>query len=76
MSGTSHERNRPGPNHLAFHAGSRAEVDDLTAEADHHGWRLLFPDRHPFAGGPGHYAAYPENTDGFEVELVATDPAP
>jgi hypothetical protein len=36
-----------------------------------HGWTLLFPDRHPHAGGPDHYAAYLENTDGFEVELVA-----
>jgi catechol 2,3-dioxygenase-like lactoylglutathione lyase family enzyme len=26
-------------------------------------------------GGPGHYAAYLENEDGFEVELVASDPA-
>jgi hypothetical protein len=34
----------------------------------------LFPDRHPYAGGPGHYAAYLANTDNFEVELVATGP--
>lgn len=33
-------------------------------------WRLLFPDRHPYAGGEGHCAAYLENGDGFEVELV------
>jgi probable phosphoglycerate mutase len=31
---------------------------------------LLFAERHPFAGGPGHYAAYLENADGYEVELV------
>ncbi|EQD64343.1 Glyoxalase, partial [mine drainage metagenome] len=31
----------------------------------------LFEDRHPHAGGPNHYAAYLENDDGFEVELVA-----
>jgi hypothetical protein len=31
----------------------------------------MFADRHPYAGGPDHYAAYLENTDGFEVELVA-----
>jgi hypothetical protein len=46
-------------------------VDALTQQATQHGWTLLFPDRHPHAGGPGHYAAYLENTDGFEVELVA-----
>lgn len=31
----------------------------------------MFADNHPHAGGPGHYAAYLENADGFEVELVA-----
>lgn len=37
------------------------------------GWTLMFADRHPHAGGGGedHYAAYLENRDGFEVELVA-----
>lgn len=33
----------------------------------------MFPDRHPHAGGEQTYAAYLENTDGFEVELVAID---
>jgi hypothetical protein len=31
----------------------------------------MFADRHPYAGGPATYAAYLENEDGFEVELVA-----
>jgi hypothetical protein len=31
----------------------------------------MFPDRHPHAGGPEHYAAYLENADGYEVELVS-----
>ncbi|KQX59386.1 MULTISPECIES: VOC family protein [unclassified Streptomyces] len=66
-----HDRLRPGLNHLAFHAGDRAAVDALAAEAPAHGWRLLFADRHPYAGGEGVYAAYLENADGFEVELVA-----
>ena len=35
------------------------------------GWTLLFPDRHPQAGGPGTYAGCLANADGFEVELVA-----
>jgi hypothetical protein len=46
-------------------------VDELACGAQAHGWRLLFADRHPFAGGREHYAAYLENPDGFEVELVA-----
>jgi len=66
-----HDRCRPGLNHLAFHVSSRELVDQLAAEALLHGWRLMFADQHPFAGGPQHYAAYLENTDGFEVELVA-----
>ncbi|GEM_PF-746214 len=66
-----HDRLRPGVNHLAFHVASRAQADKLAAAAPAHGWRLMFTDRHPYAGGEQHYAAYLENTDGFEVELVA-----
>ncbi|MBK3643211.1 glyoxalase, partial [Streptomyces sp. MBT33] len=38
-----------------------------------HGWLPLFGERFPYAGGPGHYAAYLVNSDGFEVELVAEE---
>lgn len=69
--GDRHDRRAPGINHLALHAGTRADVDRVTAVAPAHGWRLMFADRHPHAGGPDHYAAYLENSDGFEVELVA-----
>jgi catechol 2,3-dioxygenase-like lactoylglutathione lyase family enzyme len=68
-----HDRCRPGMNHLAFFAADRAHVDELVAEALLHGWRLLFTDQHPYAGGEHHYAAYLENADGYEVELVAAD---
>ena len=71
MTASDHDRLRPGLNHLAFHAGTRRHVDTLAAEGAGHGWTLLFPDRHPHAGGPDHYAAYLASTDGFEVELVA-----
>jgi catechol 2,3-dioxygenase-like lactoylglutathione lyase family enzyme len=66
-----HDRLRPGLNHLAFYTASRDQVDSLWRYAPEHGWRLLFADRHPHAGGPDHYAAYLEDRDGFEVELVA-----
>ncbi|QCB93356.1 VOC family protein [Cellulomonas shaoxiangyii] len=69
----AHDRRRPGVNHLAFHAGTRADVDTLVVAAERHGWTLMFPDAHPFAGGPEHYAAYLENAAGFEVELVADE---
>jgi catechol 2,3-dioxygenase-like lactoylglutathione lyase family enzyme len=74
LTADTHERLRPGLNHLAFRAGAPAELDALVAGAPAHGWRLLFADRHPFAGGPDHRAAYLEDADGYEVELVA-DPA-
>jgi catechol 2,3-dioxygenase-like lactoylglutathione lyase family enzyme len=52
-----HDRHRPGLNHLAFHVSDRATVDRMVGEALLHGWRLLFADRHPYAGGE-HTAAY------------------
>ncbi|XNZ00967.1 reverse transcriptase-like protein [Micrococcus luteus] len=72
VAGGGHERHRPGLNHLAFMAGTRAQVDALTELARERGFTLMFEDSHPFAGGRGHYAAYLETADGFEVELVAT----
>ncbi|MDN3026535.1 VOC family protein [Streptomyces sp. S.PB5] len=71
LTGDRHDRLRPGLNHLAFHAGSRTEVDTLAKTAPGHGWTPLFPDRYPHAGGPEHYAAYLADSDGFEVEVVA-----
>jgi catechol 2,3-dioxygenase-like lactoylglutathione lyase family enzyme len=66
-----HDRMRPGLNHLALHAGTPSEVDRLVEAATARGFTLMFPDRHPYAGGPDTYAAYLETADGFEVELVA-----
>jgi catechol 2,3-dioxygenase-like lactoylglutathione lyase family enzyme len=71
LVGREHDRLRPGVNHLAFHAGSVEHLDRLVEEAPRHGWQLMFEDRHPHAGGPDHYAAFLENQDGFEIELVA-----
>lgn len=71
MTAGEHDRRRPGLNHLALHAGTRAQLDALVAAAPAHGWRPLFADRYPHAGGPEHCAGYLEDGDGFEVELVA-----
>jgi catechol 2,3-dioxygenase-like lactoylglutathione lyase family enzyme len=71
LAAEAHDRHLPGLNHLAFHVESVELVETLAEEATEHGWTLLFGDRHPHAGGPDHYAAYLENVDGFEVELVA-----
>ncbi|MBO0802288.1 MAG: VOC family protein [Nocardiopsaceae bacterium] len=73
LTSGDHDRLRPGMNHLAFHAGSAADVDALTAAGPAHGWTLLFPEAHPHAGGKDHYAAYLTSADGFEVELVASE---
>lgn len=73
LTADRHDRCRPGLNHLAFHIEDRDTVETLAAEAIGHGWTLMFPDRHPHAGGDQSYAAYLENTDGFEVELIALD---
>ena len=68
LSSDVHDRQRPGLNHLAFHAGD--QVDALVDAAPAHSWTLLFADKHPYAGGPDHYAGYLADEDGFEVELV------
>ncbi|MFD0369866.1 VOC family protein [Streptomyces sp. NPDC059071] len=72
LTAGSHDRLRPGLNHLAFHVATRPELDRLVGEAVRAGWRLLFADRHPHAGGEQSCAGYLENADGFEVELVAS----
>jgi hypothetical protein len=71
-----HDRSRPGLNHLAFHVATAALTEALATAAVQHGWRLMFADRHPYAGGNGHYAAYLENVDGYEAELVALEVPP
>ncbi|MEO6703011.1 MAG: VOC family protein [Jatrophihabitantaceae bacterium] len=73
MVPSDYDRLRPGLNHLAFHAGTPADVEAIAAAGPAHGWTLLFPGQHPHAGGREHYAAYLSNADGFEVELVAQD---
>lgn len=74
LTADDHDRRRPGLNHLAFHVEGTQLLDTLCEEATQYGWRLLLSDRHPYAGGPNHYAAYLEDIDGFEVELVAIPP--
>jgi catechol 2,3-dioxygenase-like lactoylglutathione lyase family enzyme len=66
-----YHRRRVGLNHLAFRAGSRAQVDRLAMDLISGGTRLLYADRYPWAGGRGHYAAYVTDPDGIKVELVA-----
>lgn len=71
LTAQAYDRLHPGLNHLAFQCGTRDECDQLVVESQDHGWMLLFPELHPNAGGPDHYAGFIADTDGFEIELVA-----
>jgi catechol 2,3-dioxygenase-like lactoylglutathione lyase family enzyme len=65
------DRRAVGLNHLAFHATSPEEVDELTEALRERGVRVLYGDRHPYAGGTDHYAVFFEDPDGLKVEVVA-----
>ena len=65
------DRRRVGLNHLAFHAASPGEVASLTGDLRRRGVRVLYEDRHPFAGGAGHCAVFFEDPDGIKVEVAA-----
>ena len=60
-----------GLNHLAFHASSRQQVDDMTRKLKEKSVKILYTDKHPFAGGEEYYAVYFEDPDRIKVELVA-----
>ncbi|CAM4021402.1 VOC family protein [Mesobacillus thioparans] len=66
-----YHRSRVGLNHLAFHAMSREQVDRFTEKLKEKNIPILYQDRHPFAGGNGHYAVFFEDPDRIKVELVA-----
>lgn len=66
-----YHRCRVGLNHLAFHASSKEQVDDITEKLKEKGMKILYEENHPFAGGEGHYAVYFEDPDRIKVELVA-----
>lgn len=66
-----YHRCRVGLNHLAFHASSKEQVDEMAKELKLRSVRLLYPDNYPYAGGKNHYAVYFEDPDRIKVELVA-----
>lgn len=70
--GTRSERRSPGMNHLALRVADRAVLEAIRAGAAAHGWRELFGERYPHAGGPDHVAWYAEDPEGIEVELVVS----
>ncbi|WP_312473298.1 VOC family protein [Neobacillus sp.] len=68
-----YHRRRVGLNHLAFHAESKEQVNQITAQLKENGINILYQDKHPFAGGDSHYAVYFEDPDRIKVELVAPE---
>lgn len=66
-----YHRCRVGLNHLAFHASSRKQVDKMTKELQQRNVKILYADKHPFAGGKDHYAVYFEDPDRIKVEFTA-----
>ncbi len=68
-----YHRCRAGLNHLAFHAGTREYVDQITDELRSRGVHILYQDRHPFAGGEDYYAVFFEDPDRMKVEITAAD---
>lgn len=69
----SYHRKRVGLNHIAFHAESRDQVDQLTLQLRARGVPILYRDKHPFAGGPDHYAVFFEDPDRMKLELASPE---
>ena len=67
----TYHRSRTGLNHLAFHAQSRKQVDDITDMLENQGIEILYKDRHPYAGGEHYYAVFFEDPDRIKLEIVA-----
>ncbi|MDN7245026.1 VOC family protein [Planococcus shenhongbingii] len=68
-----YHRKATGLNHLAFHAESRGKVDSLTEKMRRLGVQILYEDRHPYAGGPEHYAVFMEDPDRLKIEIAAAE---
>ena len=68
-----YHRCRTGLNHLAFHAESREFVDLMTIELKNKKIKILYEEKHPFAGGEDYYALFFEDPDRIKIELVAPE---
>jgi len=67
--GLKYHRCAIGLNHLAFHAKSKKQVDELTKEFKNKGVKILYADKHPHAGGNNAYTLFFEDPDRIKVEL-------
>ena len=64
-----HERYAPGIDHLAFHAESRADVDNLHATLIGAGYPVADPPAE-YNYTPGYYAIAFDDPDGIRIEVV------
>ncbi len=69
----SYNRKNTGLNHLAFHCSTREFVDTLANELKEKNIKILYEDKHPYAGGEDYYAVFFEDPDRIKVEVVAGD---
>ncbi len=68
---TIHRRKPGALHHLAFRAGSRAEVDRLHAELKAIGAAIVAPPReYPEYTPPGYYALFFKDLEGIKYEIV------
>jgi catechol 2,3-dioxygenase-like lactoylglutathione lyase family enzyme len=72
FAGDTIHRRRPGAlHHLAFKAGSRAEVDRLHDELKRIGATIVSPPReYPEYTPPGYYAVFFKDPEGIKYEIV------
>lgn len=70
---STYHRGQTGLNHLAFHAQSRQQVDDITEMLEALGTTILYKDKHPFAAGDSYYAVFFEDPDRLKLEIVAPE---
>jgi len=68
---TTYHRAETGLNHLAFHAQSREQVDEITKILEGQGTKILYKDRHPYASGKDVYGVFFEDPDRIKLEIVA-----
>jgi catechol 2,3-dioxygenase-like lactoylglutathione lyase family enzyme len=68
---SGYNRKRTGLNHIALHVESPEKVESLKNAIRERGLKILYEEKHPYAGGEDHFATYFEDPDRIKIELVA-----
>jgi len=68
---SSYHRKNVGLNHVAFHAESRQDVDQMINKLKVKNIPILYPEQHPEVNSQN-YAVYFEDPDRIKVEFVST----